>query len=303
MDLLVTGGAGFLGSTLVDRLLAEDHRVDVVDDLRTGALANLAAAREAARQGAGRLRIHQADVRDEALPVLLERIQPEVVVHLAGDTAKAGRSLHGQVARGTAGCVRVIEAAVECGVRRIVRVASARSQADPARGISDRALEEYLGAIAAPAGVAHTTLVLGTVYGPRQTPATESSVVAVLTARLLAERRCVLHGGGSATRDLLYVDDAIDALVRAVVDERTDDAIVEVGAGEQVAVATLVAELASILEVPATVAEAPSRPGEPGAVPVDPTGAAARFGWRPFTSRAEGLAATVSWWRDAPGRT
>ena len=97
MHVLVTGGAGFIGSTLVDRLLLEGHEVDVLDDLSTGSLANLAEAREQARRVGGVLKIHQADVLDDGIDALLQRRRPEVVVHLAGCTAKAGRRAHRQV--------------------------------------------------------------------------------------------------------------------------------------------------------------------------------------------------------------
>ena len=188
----MTGGAGFIGSALVDRLLAEDCHVDVVDDLTTGSLANLAAAREQARMhGAGTLKIHQADVLSDGLDSLVARRSPEVVVHLAGCTAKAGRGASSQVVHDVAGTVRVLDAAVAAGCRKVVCVASARAQADAVRGIPARAVHEYLAAYQERHGLAHTTLVLPTVYGPRQTTRTESSVVAVFVERVLAGQPCV----------------------------------------------------------------------------------------------------------------
>jgi UDP-glucose 4-epimerase len=300
VDVLVTGGAGFVGSTLVDRLLAEGHRVDVVDDLSTGALGNLAAAREHARlEGSGALKIHQADVLDDGLVELVARRSPEVVVHLATCTARSGRSAHRQVVRDVAGTVRVLDAAVAAGARKVVCVAGARAQADEVRGIADRAVHEYLGAYEARHGLARTTVVLPTVYGPRQTPRTESSVVAVLVQRALAGEPCVRHGDGTQARDLLYVDDAVDALVKAL--DRADGEVVEVGTGAATTVVDLLdaVQVAAGVEVPVVPGE--RRPFEPGTVVTDPRRAAALLGWQPFTSLDDGLALTVEAVRARPG--
>jgi UDP-glucose 4-epimerase len=293
VDVLVTGGAGFVGSTLVDRLLAEGHRVDVIDDLSTGSLANLATAREQSRQaGTGALKIHQADILDEGLDALVARRRPEVVVHLAGCTAKAGRDAAEQVVRDVSGTVRVLDAAVAAGARKVVCVASARAQADDVRGIPARAVQEYLAAYRARHGLAHTTLVLPTVYGPRQTTRTESSVVAVFVQRALAGEACVVHGDGRQARDLLYVDDAVDALVRTL--ERADGEVLEVGTGSAVTVTELHAAVAGAVGADVPVARGAPRSHEPGAVVADPARAASQLGWEPFTPLDEGLRLTVA---------
>jgi UDP-glucose 4-epimerase len=293
VDVLVTGGAGFIGSALVERLLAEGHHVEVVDDLSTGSLANLAAAREQARvEGAGALRFHQADVHDEGLVALVQRHRPEVVVHLAGATAKSGRRAATQVVHDVAGTVHVLDAAVAAGARKVVCVAGARSQADVVRGIPARAVHEYLTAYEDRHGLAHTTIVLPTVYGPRQTTATESSVVAVFVQRALAAQPCVVHGDGTQTRDLLYVDDAVDALVRAL--QHADGATVEVGTGDQTTVSELQAAVAAVAGVECPAVPGEQRAHEPGRVLVDPRRAATLLGWEPWTSLEDGLAQTVA---------
>ena len=293
MDVLVTGGAGFIGSALAERLLAEDHRVEVVDDLSTGSLANLSAAREQARAaGGGALRIHQADIQDDGLGALLARHCPEVVVHLAGATSKASRRSADQVVRDVAGTVRVLDAAVAAGARKVVCVASVRAQADVVRGIPARAVHEYLGAYEDRHGLAHTTVVLPTVYGPRQTPATESSVVAVLVQRALAGGPCVVHGDGSQSRDLLFVDDAVDALVKAV--GHADGTTVEVGTGTATSVADLQAVIARAVGVDCPVVAGDARPHEPGTVVTDPRRAATLLGWEPWTTLEDGIAQTVA---------
>lgn len=289
----MTGGAGFIGSTLVERLLAEGHHVDVVDDLSTGSLANLAAAREQARsQGSGALKIHQADIHDDGLATIVQRRQPEVVVHLAGATAKAGRSAPAQAVHDVAGTVHVLDAAVAAGTRKVVCVASARAQADVVRGIPARAVHEYLAAYEERHGIAHTTIVLPTVYGPRQTTATESSVVAVFVQRALAGQPCVVHGDGTQARDLLYVDDAVDALVRSLA--HGDGATVEVGTGVLTTMAELRVAVARVagVECPAVAGE--RRAHEPGEVATDPRRARTLLGWEPWTSLEAGLGQTVA---------
>jgi len=292
VHVLVTGGAGFIGSTLVDRLLVEGHEVDVLDDLSTGSLANLAEAREQARREGGVLKIHQADVFDDGIDALLLRRRPEVVVHLAGCTAKAGRRAHRQVVHDVAGTVCVLDAAVAAGARKVVCVAAARAQLDDVRGIPARAVHEYLAAYGARHDLAHTTLVLPTVYGPRQTPQTESSVVAVFVARALAGEPCVVHGDGSQARDLLYVDDAVDALVKAL--HHGDGATVEVGSGTATSVRDLQAAVARAVGADAVTVAGERRTHEPGEVVVDRRRAATLLGWEPWTSLDEGLALTVA---------
>ncbi len=293
MDVLVTGGAGFIGSTLVDRLLAAGHHVEVLDDLSTGSLANLSGARDQARSaGGGALKIHQAGLRDDELVALLAHRRPEVVVHLAGDTVKAGRSPTRQADVDIAGTIQVLEGAVAAGARKVVCVAGARAQADALRGIPARAVHEYLAAYQDRHGLAHTTVVLPTVYGPRQTTATESSVVAVFATRLLAGEACVVHGDGTQARELLYVDDAVDALVKAI--ERADGVTVEVGWGETVTVRELQAAVARVAGTTVEVVVGEQRVWEPGTVRTDPRRAASLLGWEPWTTLEQGLAQTLA---------
>ncbi len=289
----MTGGAGFLGSALVDRLLAEGHHVEVVDDLSTGSLTNLAPAREQVRaEGSGALKIHQADVLDDAATELVARHEPEVIVHLAGASAKAARGPGRQALVDVVGAVRVLEGARRAGTRKVVCVASARAQLDAIRGIPGRAVHEYLEAYRERHGIAHTTVVLPTVYGPRQTSATESSVVAVFVERVLAGEPCVVHGAGDQRRDLLYVDDAIDALVRATT--HGDGTVVEIGTGTLTSVSELQRAVCAAAGAEGRVVPGPAREGEPGSVPVDPRRAATQLGWEAWTPLATGLAQTIS---------
>ena len=292
MNVLVTGGAGFIGSTLVDRLLAEGHHVEVVDDLSTGSLANLGSARA---EGSGRLKIHQCDVRDAAMTDLVVRRKPDLVFHLAAATDRRLAVDNAALAAAEViGTIRVLDGAVAAGVGKVVATASARTDAVtsvPAaiRRTAGDLFQRYREAH----GLQSTVVVLPTVYGPRQRPGREGSLVATFADRLVHRRPCVVHGTGEQSRDLLYVDDAVDALDKAA--QAGAGLRIGVGTGVQTSVRNLYRAMVAIVGAepePELVHGAP-RPDEPGAVPVDPSRARMYLGWEPFTALAEGLADTL----------
>lgn len=290
MNVLVTGGAGFIGSALVDRILAGGHHVDVVDDLRSGTLGNLAAARA---ETSGRLKIHQLDVRDDSLPDLFARRRPEVVYHLATDTDRTGASSAATAASvDIAGTVQVLEAALAAGAGKVVLASSARARCGTTIRAATRCLvDEIARRYRELHGLEHTVVVLPTVFGPRQRPGCESAVVATFAERLVTGRPCVIHGAGDQSRDLLYVDDAVDALVKAAT--AADGLSVDVGSGKQTTIASLHRALAAMVGSAEGAVPGAAREGEPGAVVVDPARAELYLGWKPFTPLAEGLTDAV----------
>ena len=196
MRSLVVGGAGFIGSHLVDRLLAESHQVDVVDDLSTGSLANLAAARAL---GTGALKFHHLDVRAEELDELVGRREPEVVVHLA--VLPPGLSDRLAVESAILGTLNLLDAASRCGVEKVVVALPAAllygdvparelpvkegriGEAASVRGVAARTVADLLAVYRAERGLEFTALALANVYGPRQRP--EDGVVARFAAAAL----------------------------------------------------------------------------------------------------------------------
>ena len=256
MRALVTGGAGFIGSALVDRLLAEGHEVDVVDDLSTGSLSNLAEARKA---GGKALRIHQLDIRVPELVELVALRRPEVVFHLA-----AQASVPASVARpifdaevNVLGTLNVLEGARSAGSDRVVFAASGGTlYGDPdvskqpipetmahrplsPYGVSKKAGIDYMVAYRALHGSEFTALALSNVYGPRQDPDGEAGVVAIFTSKLLAGETCVINGDGGHTRDYVYVDDVVDAFARAA--KRGGGLVLNIGTGVETSNAELYA--------------------------------------------------------------
>ncbi|WP_436792962.1 NAD-dependent epimerase/dehydratase family protein [Actinospongicola halichondriae] len=290
MKILVTGGAGFIGSSLVDRILAGGHHVDIVDDLRSGTLGNLAGARA---EASGRLKIHQLDVRDDSLCDLLVHRRPEIVYHLATNTDRSGSlSNSASASIDVAGTVQVLEAALAAGTDKVVLAGSARARSGRSARHTTRAMVDDLAVRYRELhGLEHTIVVLPTVFGPRQRPGRESAVVATFAERLVRGQPCVVHGSGEQSRDLLYVDDAVDALVKAAT--AADGLSVDVGTGRQTSIASLHGAMAAMVGRDDELVPGAERADEPGVVPVDPARAELYLGWKAFTPLAEGLTDAV----------
>ena len=312
MRTLVTGGAGFIGSVLVDRLLAEGHDVDVVDDLSSGSLANLAEARA---QPSHRLTFHRLDIRSPELVELTARRRPEVVYHLAAQ-ADVRRSVEDpafDAEVNIVGSVNVLEGARRAEARKVVFAASGGTlygdpdprqlpvrESHPQRplspyGVSKKAVLDYLGTYRELHGLEFTALALANVYGPRQDPHGEAGVVAIFASRLLAGEPCTIFGDGGQTRDFVFVDDVVDAFARAA--ERGDGLLLNVGTGRQTSVTELYASMAAQAGVPDPPRHAPARLGELRLSALDPGRAAIHLGWRAWTAVDEGVAAVLHWFR------
>jgi UDP-glucose 4-epimerase len=298
MNPLVVGGAGFLGSHVVDRLLAEGSATDVVDDLSTGLLGNLADARGAG----GSLKIHTLDVRAGDFGSLVAMRRPDVIFHLALLTpGEAERDVDGSA---ISSLLAVLEAARANGVGKVVVALPAGSLYGdvPSRELpvkEGRAFEPsgLRGVLASTAidllnlyrnehAVEHTALALASVYGPRQRPA--DGVVASFASALAGGRALQIDGDGRQTRDLIYADDAVDAIVRA--GQRGGGLLINVGTGVQ----TSVRDLATLIAPHAPVVTAPRRHGDLTRVALSPTRARIHLQWSPWTELAAGLRTTVA---------
>jgi len=296
MRVLVTGGAGFVGSTLVDRLLAEGHAVDVVDDLSTGRLDNLKDARADRRN---ELAIHHVDIRQPEIADLVARREPEVVFHLA---ARHGVDEVVDAEVTVLGTIRVLEGAVRAGARKIVFASTAGvyghvddgelpiRESQPQRpvqpsAVAKKAATDYLSAAREVHGIEFTSLALATVYGPRDV----HGAVASFASSLRAGRPTTIDGDGRQTRDLLYVDDAVDAFVRAA--ERGSGLTVNIGTGRETAVLDLFRAVAVQAGMPNEAPVlGPARTADVGRVALDPGRARIHLGWAPWTELEEGIA-------------
>ena len=295
MNALVVGGAGFLGSHLTERLLAEGHAVDVVDDLRTGSLANLADARAMAAS----LKIHTLDAASAEFGELIALRRPDVVYHLA--LLPPGEPAERTAASAMASLLAVLEAARQLGTAKVVVVISAVSlygdvaakdlpvkEAQPwqpvgVRGVVSRALLELLAAYRELHSVEYTALAMGNVYGPRQRA--DGGVVATFAQALADKVTPMMHGDGRQTRDFVYVDDAVDALVRAAV--KGGGLVVNIGTGTGTPIRTVWEVMAGPSGRPP--APSPRRTLDVPRFALSPTRARIHLAWAPWTDLETGL--------------
>ena len=297
MRVLVTGGAGFIGSHVVDALLDRGDDVTIVDHLRRSPRPWLTAA---LNRGAS---LHVADVQDlEALRVAFGAARPETVMHLAAQVdvrrSVADPAFDAQV--NVAGTVAVLEAARAAGARRLILASTAAAYGDPDQlptsesapvaplspyGTSKAAAEWYLAQYARLHGLSTLALRMANVYGPRQDSHGEAGVVAIFAGAALAGRDVSVYGDGHQTRDYVFVGDVVRAWLAAA-DADVAGAL-NVATGSRASVLELVGELGL------GYALAPGRPGEITHSCLDPSAAERALGWRARVRLPEGLRLTL----------
>jgi UDP-glucose 4-epimerase len=305
MRALVTGGAGFIGSTLVDRLLHGGHQVVAVDDLRRGRRENL----DAALAAGGTLR--ELDILDPALAELVAEVRPEVIFHLAAqiDVRVSVADPLLDVTQNVLGTVNLAEAARRAGVRKIVFASSGGSiygtpehlpvgedvPVNPKSpyAASKVSAEVFLNSYRQLYGLDCTHLALANVYGPRQDPGGEAGVVAIFAGALLAGRPTRVYGDGDNTRDYVYVDDVAAAFVAAS-GELGGGRRYNIGTGRQTSDRELHSLMAKEIGVPDEPGEAPARKGDLRASALDARAAEIELGWRPAVTIEEGIRRTVA---------
>ncbi|MFC0862663.1 NAD-dependent epimerase/dehydratase family protein [Sphaerimonospora cavernae] len=303
MRALVTGGTGFIGSNLVDRLLADGHDVAVVDDLSSGHNRNPHAS------------LHVMDIRDPALVDLAQTWRPEIICHLAAQIS-VRRSVADPLtdARANiAGTINVLEAAKRGGARKVVYASSVAVYGRPAvipvpggaptdprspYAASKLSGELYLATYRALHGLEYTALVLSNVYGPRQSPEGEAGVVAIFTDALLSGKPTVVYGDGTQTRDYVFVHDVVDGFARAC-GTAGDGRRFNLGTGVQTTDRELHTLIAEATGAPDEPRFEPPRPGDLPAMAVDPAPALDGLGWIARHDLPTGLKATIAWARES----
>jgi len=307
MRSLVTGGAGFIGSNLVDALLARGDEVTVVDDLSTGRRTNLEPALAAGAE------LVELDIRDsEALAALAAERRPEVVFHLAAqiDVRKSLADPCFDAAINVGGTANVLEAAraSECG--RVVFISTGgaiygegEGQQLPlpeeapiaplsAYGQSKFAAEGYLALYERLYGLSGVSLRLGNVYGPRQDPLGEAGVIAIFCGLLREGGRPTVFGDGTQTRDYIYVGDVVAAAIAAAGSEVSGP--INIGTGRETDVLELVKSLRELGSREDFEPEfAPPRTGEVQRISVDPSRAERELNWHADVGLDEGLRLTL----------
>lgn len=311
MRIVVTGGAGFIGSNLVDTLLREGHAVTVVDNLSTGKFENLYNVKEAAKEN--RFNFLHVDIRDDALVAAFRGKDQDAVIHLAAqpDVRVSVKNPVLDADVNVIGTLNVIQLAVENGVKRFINTSSggcvygepdsmpvsedAPRRPDSPYGVSKNVAEEYIRYYERTRGISCCTLALANVYGPRQNAFGEAGVVAIFIGRILAGEECAIYGDGEQTRDFVYVEDVIDAYRAALTSG--DGEFLNIGTGVETSVNALYREIADIMDYDLLPVYAEAREGELDHIALDASRAARALGWKPATSLREGLERTVEWYR------
>ena len=313
MRALVTGGAGFIGSNVVDALRARGDEVAVVDDLSTGRIENLEAALVAGAT------FHQLDIRDaDAVNAAFEAARPEVVFHFAAqmDVRRSLADPAFDASVNVVGTINVLEAAHASGARRLINTSTGGAiygetevmptpetvAAAPvsAYGQSKQCAELYCAWAGRARGLETVTLRYGNVYGPRQDPGGEAGVIVIFAGRLLSGEQPTVYGDGSARRDYTFVDDIVAANLLAAA-QSTPGGPYNIGTG----IDSSVLELIEAIDATAAPGEAPLNPefaaareGELQRSSLDVSLARDELGFSAATDLKKGVAATVEALRD-----
>ena len=307
MNILVTGGAGFIGSHLVDRLIADGHSVAIVDVLATG-------KRTHVNPGAA---LYEIDIRSPALAAAFEAARPEAVFHVAAhaSVSESVRDPMHDAEVNILGTLNVLQQCAAYGVGRIVFSSTGgalygepeRLPADeghPVRplspyGASKAAAEAYVQTFCALSNIRYTILRYGNVYGPRQDPFGEAGVVAIFAKAMMEGQRPTIFGDGSHERDYIYVDDVAQANVLALAQDK--NGVYNIGNGEGTTVLQVFDALAGATDYDGTPEHADARQGDVHRIYLDVRRAEQGLGWRAEVTLGEGIRRTVDAMREAEG--
>jgi UDP-glucose 4-epimerase len=303
--VVVTGGAGFIGSHIVDKLVARKHEVHIIDDLSSGSRDNVAHHPQ--------VKLHVVDIRSNEARESVEKLAPDFVVHAAAQVSV--RVSMDQPALDTdlnvTGLVNILAALKNQKGAHVVFLSSGgaiygEQVAFPAKedhpikpesvyGLSKRVGEEYLEFWSRTWGVTSTALRLSNVYGPRQNPHGEAGVVAIFCEKLLAGKSITINGSGEQTRDFVFVEDVAEAVGRAV--ETRVAGEFNIGTAKETSVTALAEQLRALTAPSAEIIYAEAKPGEQMRSCIDNSAAKAKFSWSPKVDFEQGLKQTVSWYQ------
>lgn len=303
LKLLVTGGAGFIGSHVVDALIEGGHQVVVVDDLSSGAQANLNP----------KAHFYKLNITSPRLERVIAQERPEIVNHHAAQISvnlSLGKPLL-DARSNILGSLNLLECCRRYGVRKLIYASSGGAcvgepenlpvdEAHPVNplspyGVSKHVVEHYLYLYGLLYGLQHTTLRYANVYGPRQDPSGEAGVVAIFIGRMLRGEPVIINGSGEQERDFIYASDVVEANLLAL--EKGDGGLYNLGSGVGTSVNEIFQRLARLMGYRRSPEHGPPLPGEVFRIYLDVTKARRELGWEPRVSLEEGLARTVDYFR------
>jgi len=303
MKIVVTGGAGFIASHIVDAYIADGHEVHIVDDFSTGREANVNA----------KAVVHRLDIADSNTVKLITDLKPDVLNHHAAqmDVRRSVADPAFDARVNIIGFVNLLQGCVEAGVKKVIFASSGgavygdkepipAAEVHPTEplspyGVSKRTGELYLDYYYMAFGLPYVALRYGNVYGPRQSSKGEAGVVAIFIDRLLSESSPIINGDGKQTRDYVFVGDVVAANLAAL---RTPFiGAVNIGTGQETDVVTICRSLRAGLGSSIEATHGPAKTGEQRRSCLAVGFAAKVLGWRPVTSLDQGLQKTIASWR------
>lgn len=309
MKILVTGGAGFIGSHVVDLFVEHGHQVVVVDDLSTGRKANLNPA----------AKFYQVDIRSGDLERVFELERPEIVDHHAAK-ANVRESLEQPIQYADVnilGSLNLLGCASRSRVRKFIYISTGGAEYGepdylpvdedhPIRplcpyGVSKHSVEHYLEIYRKSFGLDYTTLRYANVYGPRQDPFGEAGVVAIFADKMLKGKQAVINGSGEQERDFVYVSDY--AVANLVALDRGSGGTFNIGSGKATTINQIFRSLAAITAYPLPEVHGPAKPGEVFRIYLSYAKAEKALGWKPTIGLEDGLKKTVAFFAGEAGST
>lgn len=302
MKILVTGGAGFIGSHIVDRLLQEGHEPIVVDNLSTGTTGNIPEG----------VRLYEMDVRDAGIQRVFEDERPEVICHQAAqlDIRVSMRDPVFDADVNVLGSVRLLDCCVRYGVHTFIFASSggalygedhipASERVTPkpisGYGVAKLSVEQYLYCFHKNYGMHYVALRYANVYGPRQNAHGEAGVIAIFTEKLLSGQPASINGDGNQTRDFVYVGDVVEANMLAL--RHHASGAYNIGTGIESSINEIYARLAETMHITSPPNYGPAKIGEQQRSALDCTLAASELGWVPGIELGVGLERTVAYFQ------
>ena len=301
MKCLVAGGAGFIGSHLVDRLIKEGHEVVVIDNLSTGKKGNLNS----------KAKFYKLDIRDPETSQIFSREEPEIVFHYAAqiDVRKSVEEPIEDAKINILGSLNLLENCREFKIKKVIFASSGGAIYGDADivptpenypewplspyGIAKLTIDKYLNYYYRVFGLLYISLRFANVYGPRQDSKGEAGVVAIFCEKMLQGKQPIVNGSGEQTRDFVYVDDVVEANTLAVGSKRVG--IYNIGTAKETEINTIFRKLKNLTQARCEEIHAPQKLGEQKRSCLEFQGAERELGWKPRYNLDEGLKKTVDW--------